>query len=320
MITAVCAMGLRGRLARGVQGLRFGRKRPDPKAIAMVLRAFVMLLGLGVAALAPVAGLAEGVGASTVAPEIATLSKTLMIGRVMDVMRSEGLKQSAGLSKELLAGQSDAAWRAVIEVVYDTNRMTARFDAALAAALGSDARVVADSEAFFGGAIGQRVLALEIEARLALLDDATETAAKDAWDKLVASNPARADQIGRFATVNDLIESNVMGALNANLAFYRGLSAAGGFGDPMPEDQMLTEVWTQEQDIRRETTDWLFPFLMLSYRPLTQPELQAYIDFSATDSGKKLNAAMFLAFDAVMADLSRDLGAAAGRLMAGQDI
>ena len=59
---------------------------------------------------------------------------------------------------------------------------------------------------------------------------------------------------------------------------------------------------------------------MLSYQPLTPPELQSYIDFSATDSGKKLNAAMFLAFDAVMADLSRDLGAAAGRLMAGQDI
>ena len=292
----------------------------DPKAIVMVLRAFVVLVGLGTAVMAPVEGLAEAAGASVVAPAIATLSKTLMIGRVMEVMRSEGLKQSASLSQELLAGQSDAAWRAMIEVLYDTNRMTTRFDTALAAALGSDPRVLADCQTFFGGAMGQRVLALEIEARLTLLDDAAEAAAKEAWGKLAASNPARADQIDRFAIVNDLIESNVMGALNANLAFYHGLSAAGGFGDPMPEDRMLTEVWTQEQNIRRDTTDWLYPFLMLSYQPLTQPELQAYIDFSETDSGKKLNAAMFLAFDAVMADLSRDLGAAAGRLMVGQDI
>jgi hypothetical protein len=252
--------------------------------------------------------------------DIAALSKTLRIGPVMDVMRAEGLQHSVDLSADLLAGQGDAAWRAVVEGIYNTGKMTARFDVALAQALAGEATVIADSAAFFGSGLGQSVLDLEIQARLALLDKAAEAAAKAAWQDLAASNPARVDLLNRFAVTNDLVESNVMGALNANLAFYRGLSAAGAFGDPMTEDQMLTEVWAQEADIRNETTDWLYPFLMLSYQPLDDAELQAYIDFSATPSGQKLNAAVFVAFDAVMVDLSRDLGAAAGRLMVGQDI
>ena len=243
-----------------------------------------------------------------------------MIDKVMEVMRAEGLKHSVDVSADLLAGQSDDAWRAMIALIYDTEKMTAQFERALAEALGQEAQTIADSTAFFSSVLGQRLLTLEIDARMALLDDATERATKLAWDKLASENPPRVPQIVAFVQANDLVESNVMGALNANLAFYRGLSAAGAFGDPMPEDQMLREVWAQEAEIRTETSDWLYPFLMLSYQPLTDAELQAYIDFSATRSGKALNAAVFVAFDAVMVDLSRALGASAGRLMMGQDI
>lgn len=286
----------------------------------MVLRAFVVSVGLGLAVFAPLVAGADTPMQAAIPSDIAALSKTLRIGPVMDVMRAEGLQHSVDLSADLLAGQGDAAWRAVVEGIYNTGKMTARFDVALAQALAGEATVIADSAAFFGSGLGQSVLDLEIQARLALLDKAAEAAAKAAWQDLAASNPARVDLLNRFAVTNDLVESNVMGALNANLAFYRGLSAAGAFGDPMTEDQMLTEVWAQEADIRNETTDWLYPFLMLSYQPLDDTELQAYIDFSATPSGQKLNAAVFVAFDAVMVDLSRDLGAAAGRLMVGQDI
>ncbi len=291
----------------------------------MGFRAFVVSVSVGAAALAA-SGIGAGIGwaespaATAVAPKISALTQTLMIDKVMEVMRAEGLKHSVDVSADLLAGQSDDAWRAMIALIYDTEKMTAQFERALAEALGQEAQTIADSTAFFSSVLGQRLLTLEIDARMALLDDATERATKLAWDKLASENPPRVPQIVAFVQANDLVESNVMGALNANLAFYRGLSAAGAFGDPMPEDQMLREVWAQEAEIRTETSDWLYPFLMLSYQPLTDAELQAYIDFSATRSGKALNAAVFVAFDAVMVDLSRALGASAGRLMMGQDI
>lgn len=251
---------------------------------------------------------------------IAAFSRILMIADTLDVMRAEGLKHSTELSDSLFPGENAAAWAALVNMIYDTSKMQTRFDAALAAAIGNDTKTLAAAQEFFASDLGQRVMSLEIAARRKLLDDAAETEAKQDWASLVADKSARADQIIRFGGINDLIESNVMGALNANLAFYRGLSGEGGFGDPMSEGQMLDEVWGQEAQIRTETTDWLYPFLALAYQPLTDTDLDSYIAFSQTEAGKKINAAIFVAFDAVMVQVSADLGRAAGQLMAGQDI
>ena len=254
------------------------------------------------------------------AAAIKAFSQALMIGDVLDVMRAEGIAHSTELADSLFPGENAAAWAALVSMIYDTSKMHSRFDAALAVAIGDDIETLKAAQVFFASDLGQRIMTLEIAARRTLLDKAAEATAEESWAGLVADKAARADQIIRFSSANDLIESNVMGALNANLAFYRGLSGAGGFGDGMPEDEMLAEVWGQEPDIRRDTTEWLYPFLSLAYQPLTDAELDRYTAFSETDVGRKINAAIFVAFDAVMVAISADLGQAAGRLMAGQDI
>ena len=254
------------------------------------------------------------------APFIEAFSRSLRIGDVLDVMRAEGMQHSTELSDSLFPGENAAAWAAVVSLIYDTGKMQARFEQVLAKAVGDDAQTLEAAQVFFASELGQRIMALEIDARRTLLDKAAEATAKEDWEGLVAGKSARAEQIIRFGGVNDLIESNVMGALNANLAFYRGLSGTGGFGDPMPEDQMLAEVWGQEPDIRRDTIEWLYPFLAVAYQSLTDAELERYIAFSQTEAGQKMNAAIFVAFDAVMVKISADLGQAAGRLMEGQDI
>ena len=254
------------------------------------------------------------------APFIEAFSRSLRIGDVLDVMRAEGMQHSTELSDSLFPGENAAAWAAVVNMIYDTGKMQARFEQVLAKAVGNDAQTLESAQVFFASKLGQRILALEIDARRTLLDKAAEATAKEDWEGLVAGKSPRAEQIIRFGGVNDLIESNVMGALNANLAFYRGLSGTGGFGDPMPEDQMLAEVWGQEPDIRRDTIEWLYPFLAVAYQSLTDAELERYIAFSQTEAGQKINAAIFVAFDAVMVKISADLGQAAGRLMEGQDI
>ena len=252
--------------------------------------------------------------------DMAAFSRSLMIGDLLEVMRAEGIAQSTELSDSLFPGENVAGWATLVSMIYDTAKMQARFDTALAKAVGDDAATLAAAQVFFASDLGQRIMTSEINARRTLLDKTAEATAKDRWADMVADKAARAQQILRFGGVNDLIESNVMGGLNANLAFYRGLSGAGGFGDPMPEDQMLAEVWGQEPDIRKDTTDWLYPFLALAYQPLTDAEFESYIAFSATDAGQKINAAIFEAFDAVMTRISSDLGQAAGRLMESEDI
>ena len=86
----------------------------------------------------------------------------------------------------------------------------------------------------------------------------------------MAERDPRLDLLDRFAEANDLIEENVSGALNSNLAFYRGMSEGGAFtGAEMTEEEMLSEVWSQEDDIRAETAGWLYPFLMLAYESVS---------------------------------------------------
>lgn len=286
----------------------------------MLQRAFRFVL----MPLAMAMALAGAVAAeTTVAPPAATvesLRKALKIADTISVLRDEGMAYGTSLEEELFPGRGGAAWGVAVDLIYDTPTMEQRFETALGGELGDDPATLAAAEAFFASERGQRILTLEVEARRALLDEAVEDAARARAEDMVADSDPRMDALRRFAEANDLIEANVQGALNANLAFYQGMAEAGAFGNEMTEEQMLDDVWGQESDVRSETEDWLFPYLALAYGPLPDEDLQAYIDFSLTPEGQKLNAALFVAFDAVFREISRNLGRAAARQMMGQDI
>lgn len=254
------------------------------------------------------------------AARIVALSDTLMIGQVMSVMRDEGMDYGNTLETEMFEGRGGDRWQAVVGAIYDADQMRKRFDAALTTQLAAAGDDLGQIEAFFGSEQGQRILTLEIDARRALLDAGVEDAAKVAWADMDDANAGRADLIRDFVRANDLIESNVMGALNSNLAFYRGMTDSDAYPEEMTEQQMLEDVWGQEPDVRMETENWLYPYLALAYEPLPDADLEAYIAFSESPAGKRMNAAMFAAFDVVFTQISADLGAAAARQMQGEDI
>ncbi|MFN3724409.1 MAG: hypothetical protein ACK4VZ_15345 [Paracoccaceae bacterium] len=290
-----------------------------PLGFSLVVGLVLALLPIGNAPLR--AQTVTGQVSATADPErIAALADTLLMGDIMAVMREEGLEYGRSLEAEMFPDKGGAKWEAVVTLIYDSGIMRSRFETALAQSLAGAEAELSNVEAFFGSAQGQTILKLEIEARRALLADDVEDAAKLAWEDLSAAGGARVDKLTRFAEVNDLIESNVMGAMNANLAFYRGLSETGAFPQEMTEEQMLSDVWSQEPDVRAETTDWLFPFLSLAYQPLSDEDLDAYIAFSETTAGQKLNASLFAAYDAVFTKISYDLGRAAASQMQGEDI
>ncbi|PJF08393.1 hypothetical protein [Pseudorhodobacter sp. MZDSW-24AT] len=295
-----------------------------PSTLAVLGLTVALGLGVGAAPVAVAPGWAQS-GAEQAAPavdpaRISALTETLRMGDVFAVMREEGLAYGRTLAAEMFADDGGPQWDSAVSLIYDADTMRSRFEAALTEALAGAGGNLSAIEGFFGSAQGQAILQLEVEARRALLETEIEDAAKLAWEDLQAEGGARVEKLTRFAATNDLIESNVMGALNANLAFYRGLSENGGFPQPMSEDDMLADVWGQEPDVRAETEDWLFPYLMLAYQPLAEEDLDAYIAFSETAAGKTLNAALFSAFDKVFTQISYDLGRAAAGQMQGQDI
>jgi hypothetical protein len=248
------------------------------------------------------------------------LTRLLRIDDMMEVMRDEGLDYAADLQSELFPGAGTPRWLGLVADIYATDAMLQRFDAAFGAEMATDPAALRASLDFFATEQGQRIVELELAARRALLDEAVEEVAQAQVAELRRDDDPRLGMITRFAEVNDLIEQNVAGALNANLAFYRGMVAGGAFEGGLTEREILADVWSQEAEVRRETEKWLFPFLAMAYQPLSDDDLRAYLAFSESPAGQALNAALFAGFDATFEAISQDLGLAAAQMMSSQDL
>jgi hypothetical protein len=289
-----------------------------PKVASAVLIGLLVLTGRAEQGFAnpapPVAP--QALGSTTVAD----LVKTLKITDVIDVMRLEGLSYGAEMETELLQGHGGAAWSSVVEMIYDRPTLQARFADAFAQQLATRQQDLPAIQQFFGTELGQRILTLEIEARRSLMDAATEDAAKARVEDMMAKATPRFAALEDFSNTNDLIEMNVSGTLNSNLAFFQGLAEVGALGQDMTQDDVLAEVWGQEPDIRAETEAWVYPYLALAYDPLSDQELASYIAFSKTGPGQVLNTALFAAFDSVFNTISHNLGLAVAKQMMGEDI
>lgn len=282
----------------------------------------VVLAGLAAVALlfgpmVPEAARAEGPGVAGGA-DIADLARALKVPDLIRVMAAEGAAYGDSLEEELFAGRGGAKWDAEVARIYDPVQMERVFGAGLQQALGS-----ADPGpmiAFFDTPVGRQIVSLEISARESLLDDGTEAASHVQLKELRDTGSPFLNHLRAFIDANDLVESNVAGAMNANYAFYTGMIDSGAFPDTMTDSEVLTDVWSQEPEIRTETEDWVYRYLTLAYRPLPEGVLDNYTAFSRTKAGQQLNAALFAAFDTLFVGISRDLGRAAARYIIGQDL
>jgi Uncharacterized protein conserved in bacteria (DUF2059) len=251
---------------------------------------------------------------------IADLGEVMQLDALFDVLREEGLAHGDTMEADMFPSGGGAEWKTAVSHIYDVRLLRAKFNFALRAELSSHPDAMAEIFAFFSSDLGQRIVSLEIEARRAFLDTSTEEAARVAADDRASSRDPKVDLIRRMIEAADLLETNVAGALSGNLAFMQGMSRTGVYGNAMPEDQMLSDIWAQEEQTRADTSSWLYAYLGLAYDPLTDAEFQAYIDFAESPAGQRLNAALFVAFDKVFRQVSFDLGRAAGVAMQGRDI
>ncbi len=251
---------------------------------------------------------------------IAALEDAMQLADVFAVMSEEGAAYGEQVETDMFAGSGGDRWRDAVAGIYAPDRMLGMFSGVFGAELADAGGDVAAIESFFTSELGRRVTTLEISARRALLDQGVEDASRLKLAEMRAADEPRIGLIEEFVTVNDLVEVNVSGGLNANYAFYQGLADAGAIGGEMTEGEIIAEVWGQEDAIREETDLWIHSYLIMAYAPLSDAELEEYIAFSQTEPGRDLNRALFAGFDAVFVDVSRNLGRAAGAVLAGHDL
>ncbi len=235
---------------------------------------------------------------------------------VFEILRDEGVKAGLDIAEEEDGINASPAWTARIKSIYAIDKMDAAFRHALSEA--SDLDASEEAVAFFETEFGQRVVNIELDARRALSDESIEDAVREQANALKEEDPNRLELYDQFIKVNDLIDSNVMGALNANLAFYQGLGANPLFSG-MDEGAMLSQVYGQEAEIREDMEDWTRNFSVLAYGLLTDEEIEQYIAISDTKAGQLLNTALFSGFDKVFELQSFELGRAMAEFLVGDD-
>ncbi|RPE71410.1 uncharacterized protein DUF2059 [Pacificibacter maritimus] len=256
---------------------------------------------------------------SAVSAPVDRLMDLMKFRDVIAVLSEEGRSMSDDISDEEL-GIPRAAWDEMMTRLYDEERLEVAFRGALVDAFG-DADL-GPAVAFFETDLGQEIAELELNARRAIGDEAVLQAAGDLWAELDPSSE-RSSLIESYVNTNDLIEMNIIGSLNSDMAYYRGFNAQALDGMGVDEATIMREVWAGEPEARARVTEWVYGFSALAYQPLSDEDFATYVDFGKSETGQTLNLAMFAAFDSVYADLARGLGAGTAVLAqssAGQDL
>lgn len=250
--------------------------------------------------------------------QVDALFDALGLPEMVEVMRAEGLDYGETLATDMLPGGPSAEWSAAVSQIYDTQMMYEEVRGAFGEALdGDDVGAMLD---FFTSEPGRTIISLEVSARQAMLNAEVEQASNEMAALAAMDDTPRYRLVTEFIDANDLIESNVVGALNSSYAFYLGLIDGGAMPAGVTAETALQDVWAQEAEIRDSTTEWAYSFLLLAYQPLSDAELEAYIAFSGSDAGQELTDALFVAFGGMFDDISRALGLASSRFMISQEL
>lgn len=255
-------------------------------------------------------------GAARAERRTAPLLEALGMPETVDIMRQEGRANGADLAREMLGGSGAQGWARALDRLYDRDRMYRLVAEEMAAEL-TEAEIAAIL-GFFRTDSAQRIVELELAARRAFLDRGTERAASAGYRQARKEDARLIEQIDILIRDSDLVERNVMGALNADLMFYRGLADGGAYD--LTDAEIIADVWAREESVRAESRRWLHAFLYLAYRPLGPEGLADYAAFFRTPAGRALNNAMFVAFDRMFEEISYLLGRELARRMRGEDL
>ncbi|PJJ86977.1 uncharacterized protein DUF2059 [Brevirhabdus pacifica] len=262
-------------------------------------------------------------------PRLTRMLELLRIEELLEILREEGIDYARLVRAEMFPEIAAGPWDARIARIYDVTRMRGLIETGFAAKGGDQdaeagttiaAPALEQAVEFFSTDLGQRITRLEIDARRAMLDEMVERQAAQDYARVMEEEPARQALLEEFVAANDLIESNVVGGMNSNYAFYSGLLDGGAFPFDVSEEQVLSDVWSQEDEIRSESEIWIYSYLNLAYQPLSNAEMGDYVAFSRSDAGRAFNRALFDAFDLVFNTMSYDLGRAAGNSLRGEEL
>lgn len=257
-----------------------------------------------------------GLGTAFADARMSVLVDVLKLPEAAVILSEEGLAQAEDINTDMLDGQGGAGWAQQVSRIYAPTLMVERVREELEKELAGAA--LEEVIEFYASDRGSQIVTLENAARRTIQDPEVETAARNRFTDLEDSDDTRLALIREYVAAGDMISRNVTSALNSNYQFLRGLVDGDAF--EMTEEEMLKDAAGDLEQSTRDTTEWLFGFLLLAYHPLSDADMQAYTAFTKTPAGQALNRALFVGFGKAYEDISYALGRAVALNMTAQEL
>ncbi len=246
---------------------------------------------------------------------VSRLNDALRLDEVVAILRGEGIEYGQILNEDMLDGAGGSYFTDQLAVIYDAGTMTRRITQAMERHLSPGA--LAESVAFFESETGQRIIRLEISARIAIADEDVERMAVERFTTLPGDDPQRR-LIRDYVEANDLIRRNVDSTQASDFSFYRGL--VDGKAVDRDDEGYLAAMLEERDELMADTEEWAMSFHLMAYHPLSVDEQQANIDFSRSAAGQEFNDALFAGFDGLYEDIFYQLGRLVARSMVATDL
>ncbi len=244
------------------------------------------------------------------------LVDVLALNEVAQILRLEGMQSAQELNDDMLSGEGGPGWQHQVDAIYAPGRMVETVRRALEDQL--EGEKLEQTVTFFASDLGTRIISLENSARAAISDPDVEKVARDHYETLEGTDDARLALIRSMVASGDMIDRNVTSAMNSNYQFLRGIADGGAV--TMTQQEMLDSVTADAEEITKDTTSWLFGYLLLAYHPLSDDDLRDYLAYANTDSGQALNRGLFDGFGKAYEDISYALGRAVALNMTAEEL
>ncbi|MAT89034.1 MAG: hypothetical protein CL532_10935 [Aestuariivita sp.] len=258
-----------------------------------------------------------GLGAHAQTSVYDQLYAALHLNDIVKVIRDEGLEEAKSTAEIYLKSQGQiASFNSQIDSFYDiTNISTFLLNGISTGLMEQDAEMAL---MFYTRDLGAKIASLEASARLAISDSAVESMAIEIAKSAKTKDSKRYKLLQENMKQMELVEQNLKGAFASQYGFLTELSKATDIN--LSQDQILSLLSGSEEDLRKEVTDWLMGYSYMAYQPISDDELQLYLDFLANTSGKALNGALFNVFNALSVKTSSALGELIALLREARDL
>jgi len=241
--------------------------------------------------------------------EINRLYQALNLKGLFQELQEEGIIAGTEMLKDGGRSQQSQTWVITLKEIYSAESLEEFFKSELLKL--SVAEKMVNAINFYETPLGKKLIKDELITRKALKNEDKKIQAKKILNQLKYFKPNRLKLYQKIIEENNYIEDNISSSMNSNLAFYQGYSLSlPSDKQGLLEAEIISKIWKNESETRERMTEWVLGFTAFTFKDLTSKELNLYLEFSESTSGKLLNNSINYILDKAFENQSYKLGRA----------